>query len=457
MAIIEGGPGHDSLTGTAGNDEIFGFAGNDRLDGGDGNDRLYGGADADLIRTGAGRDRAWGGSGNDTLRGAYGDQTLNGGAGDDQVLLAADDASWYLSVPGSNSHVGYGGDGNDLLQTWGNYDATLFGGDGVDVARMLYYSALPETMTVSLSGPDAGMTRSNGQIVSFDSIERLEFFADYGDHTVTGGDLDDVIHVGVGADSVLAGGGDDQVEMRLRGAHTLDGGAGDDLLLVLGLWRQSIYFIVRPDGSVDDGNLSQISGFERFQVAAERSADDVISLGSGDDLASSAGGADTLFGMGGNDVLKAGEGADSVSGGDGNDTLIGGAGPDDLQGDAGNDRLMLDGADSAAGGSGADSFMLRAAGDAVITDFTTGEDRLVLRATDLFGFAEAVGRQDPGMLVFGSAERAGGQFVLTYDAGADRTVLWWDRDGNTGALPMDRLVAFDGGTLSLAHSDIVVV
>lgn len=86
-AECHGGPGDDSLTGTAtgqgfglhgddGNDVIHGGAGADLVYGGKGNDKLYGDS---------GNDKIYGNSGNDLLRGGAGTDTLSGGPGTDEV------------------------------------------------------------------------------------------------------------------------------------------------------------------------------------------------------------------------------------------------------------------------------------------------------------------------------------------------------------------------------------
>lgn len=438
MALINGTPDGDSLTGSSANDTIYGFGGDDTLAGQDGHDRLYGGDGDDLITTGSGRDRAWGGAGHDTLRGGDGDQTLFGGGGDDWVLLGADSMFWANDQA---HHVGYGGAGNDLLQTIGRHSADLFGGSGVDTARMIHYNVSDTWMRVQLTGPGAGMTTGTGQSMTFDSIERLQFFADGGNQTVIGGDLDDMIFVGVGADSVEAGGGDDAVQMRLMGAHTLDGGTGDDLLIAEAVWGQSVYFIIGADGLIDDGNLSVITGFERYHVYGQGRADDIISLGAGNDTAEGFAGDDTLFGMDGRDRLKGGAGRDALYGGDGRDTLNGGAGDDVLTGGAGADRFVF-----TRGDGGGD----------LITDFASGSDQLHFAAALLPGHLGGTGRAEDADLAIGSATAEHGQFVVIYSNVFNLTTLAWDPDGTSGTAALRDLVTMSG-LVTVAAGDIWVL
>ena len=100
-----------------------------------------------------------------------------------------------------------------------------------------------------------------------------------------GGDLDDRIHVSSGANIVQAKAGNDYVSYFYGGANRLDGGAGEDTLTVV-TTDYNLYFIVNvSDGSVDDGQLSIISGFEHYEAIG----------GNFDDIASFDGGNDSFF------------------------------------------------------------------------------------------------------------------------------------------------------------------
>lgn len=459
MAIIEGGSGHDTLAGTEYDDEIYGFAGNDTLAGGYGNDSLYGGRGDDLIRAGLDSDRAWGGSGNDTLRGGDMPHTLHGGIGDDWVLLGVDD--FYFSTPDPVRHrnVAYGGDGNDLLQAWGHFNARMSGGDGVDTAKLLYYSNLSISMVVHVNGPGAGMSASNGQHLTFESIERLEFHADVGAHEVHGGDLDDLIFVGAGSDWVDAGLGNDHVQYRPDTAHYLDGGAGEDLLTLEAISGQSVYFVVDSMGQVDDGMLSTIRNFEVFHVFGQGRADDFIALWDGNDTAEGFAGNDTLYGGGGSDRLRGGAGDDGLGGGDGADTLNGGGGNDLIYGDGGDDRLRGGlGDDTMWGGAGADRFIFTAGdgGGDLIVDFASGSDSLRFSAALLGGAPGWTGRATADDFAIGSATAAHGQFVLSYLSFANLTELAWDADGTGGTAPLQTLVTLNG-IVTVAAEDIWII
>jgi Ca2+-binding RTX toxin-like protein len=97
-----------------------------------------------------------------------------------------------------------------------------------------------------------------------------------------------------------------------------------------------------------------------------------------------------IYGMGGNDQIHAKSGRDELHGGSGNDMLDGGDGRDSMFGDGGNDRLVFEThLELGEGGAGKDRFIIRtisshgaAPASVVITDFTPGEDVLVLDRFD---------------------------------------------------------------------------
>ncbi|MEX0367091.1 MAG: fasciclin domain-containing protein [Ruegeria sp.] len=90
---------------------------------------------------------------------------------------------------------------------------------------------------------------------------------------------------------------------------------------------------------------------------------------------------DFVFGKGGDDFIALGFGDDVGVGGEGGDTLHGGFGHDTLDGGAGDDLLVGGkGDDTLTGGDGEDVFVFgRNTGHDVITDFTQGDDAIVLR------------------------------------------------------------------------------
>jgi VCBS repeat-containing protein len=147
--------------------------------------------------------------------------------------------------------------------------------------------------------------------------------------------------------------------------------------------------------------------------------------------------ADQIFGTSGRDVLKGLGGNDVIHGREGIDFLTGGTGADVLSGGSGADTFVFTAtADSLAGVGQAD----------LITDFTTGEDRIDLSAILPVG-ALVWGGEAPNI---GTAT----PFTVTYffDAGANETVVMADANGDATADLRIRL----SGNKALAAADFLL-
>lgn len=108
----------------------------------------------------------------------------------------------------------------------------------------------------------------------------------------------------------------------------------------------------------------------------------VVQGGAGNDTISAAaltaGKTASLFGNAGNDLLTGGADNDTINGGEGNDTITGAGGTDSLTGGAGDDVFVFAAANFAATTAAA----LGTAAD-IITDFTSGSDKIDFGATNL--------------------------------------------------------------------------
>lgn len=126
-----------------------------------------------------------------------------------------------------------------------------------------------------------------------------------------------------------------------------------------------------PDTDCNEDSDLQIgtAGDDKITATGEWA---MVFADAGNDEVMGSDGHDYLDGEAGNDVVTGGTGDDMVFGGEGNDTLDGGEGMDFLIGDAGDDIMT--------GGSGMDFFDFTSGNDKV-TDFTVGEDVLLLDAS----------------------------------------------------------------------------
>lgn len=430
MAIPPGTANDDTIPGTVEADEIEGRGGNDSLSGFEGDDTLYGG------------------SGNDTLEGGTGTDSLLGGSGNDLLTLGAFGAG--------SSGSATGGSGDDTLRAFDGL-TTLAGGDGIDVLSLVWGNAgLAGNVQIDLSAPDGVATSASGSEASFSGIERLDLLLAGGTHSVVGGALDDRIWLlEHGLHTVDGGAGNDDFFYRIGRAVTLSGGDGQDTLRSETVSDSTTYFIVDGgDGSVDDGQLAQITGFEVFDVQTG-TADAIVSLGDGNDTIHALQGNDTLFGMGGRDRIYGSGGSDTVNGGHGADRLNGGSGSDTVQGGAGNDLIFASaGNDTLLGGGGADRFVFTNIdnGFDLIGDFAGGEDQVRLTAASLGVLAPPTGVVGASRLQDGGPVGTDAQFVTLYQADSDETVvLYYDKGTATsGAFALFRLA----GQVTLAEGDL---
>lgn len=357
--VLSGGSGDDIINGQGGNDTIYGNAGDDTIDGGAGND---------YISAGDGNNSVDGGAGDDTLLGGGNDDVINGGDGNDSI-----------SGGGAGNDTFDGGAGDDRMTVSGeNVNTIMTGGNGVD-AFNLYHASGTLTITDFESGEQIDLNGSRweqyGDVVARNFDELLDVTTQVGndshialtdDFTIilqnvdktelvesdfrnyaptrTPTEGDDTLKAVGDNDTIDGLGGDDTIQGG-TGYTTLYGGAGND--------------------SITGGNAgSYIDG---------GTGDDWLKGAIGVDEIHGGDGNDNISGRSGNDTLHGDDGNDSISGNEGDDIVSGGHGDDSLHGGAGNDSMN--------GGNGADTFVVGVDDNAdIITDFTTGTDRIDLSA-----------------------------------------------------------------------------
>ena len=298
--------------------QITGNSLNNSIKGGKGADTISGGAGNDTVSLGGGADVYIYSGGNDYIK----DYTA-----EDKIKIS----SGYISkaeVDGSNVIFNVSTGGQITLKSAKNKEITIVDSNGNETTQEYPFDMLPdgwkENSTIitasAVSAENLDLTKTYGEDVIAVNGSRLTKKI-----TITGNSLSNSIKSGSGSDSILGGAGKD----------TVYGGTGKD----------SIFGEGGKDVLHGDGGNDYLDG------------------GIGNDTLYGGTGNDTLYGDAGKDYLYGETGADILIGGDGNDTLSGGTGKDTLTGGAGKDIFVY------------------SAGDDVITDYTSGQDRIRISGT----------------------------------------------------------------------------
>lgn len=283
--------------------------------------------------------------------GPTGSLQVNTGAGADNVTVQAMDTSVAATI---NADLGDGADTFDGSAFSAKY--SLVGGDGND------------TLTTG-SGAD----------------------------TITGGLGNDVLVGNAGFDSLYGGDGNDNLSglggddslMGGLGNDTLNGGAGTDVIVE----NVTVAIVLTPTGAtglgtdslslIEAANLNGDSGNQAFTTTTF-TGPVTINAGAGNDTIRTGTGADSINCGSGNDDVDSGAGNDSLNGENGDDKLLGGIGNDSILGGTGSDNIFAgdgndfvqgeDGNDSLRGGNGNDTIQGNAGDD--ILKGEAGDDSL---------------------------------------------------------------------------------
>jgi Ca2+-binding RTX toxin-like protein len=228
--FINGGPGNDTITGSAGRDSIYPYTGRDVVDARAGDDEvttydpgddLEGGAGVDLLdlrqfsapiqldltvgtlQPGAalaatGFETVLGTAYNDTIRGAAVAEKIYGYFGDDTIIGRNGNDELHGD---SGKDTIYGLLGDDTIEG-GIYDDVLFGGGGTDTLD--YHLASAQGVRVDLSHGNQSGYEGNDTIAEFENV-----IGSSGDDVLIGDTGPNVIDGLGGTDSCTGGGGAD--------------------------------------------------------------------------------------------------------------------------------------------------------------------------------------------------------------------------------------------------------
>jgi hypothetical protein len=442
----------ERLTGTAGDDTLEGFGGDDRLQGREGADRLDGGLGSDtadysetaplgvIVNLSAVSVPPT--AHPDAPRDVAPNEALDG-FGNYDTLVSIENA-----ITGDKNDFVYGSAGANRFETRGGNDYldggagadTMHGGQGDDV----YIVDDAGDVVVENPGEGTDEVRTGlGTYVLAANVENLTG-ASSSRQVLRGNALDNVVIAGPGDDLIdLSDGGNDTVVggtgrdclyygAALTGADSNDGGdaGGDprgDLLIIQGNYNITLgeetlvdiekFRVLRGDNTTYGDTAGNTYNYSIATVDANVAdgAQLVVQGGSlrANETLSFNGALETDGGF----KIFGGRGNDSLTGGDQFDHLLGRAGDDTLIGNGGDDRLRGGlGKDTLDGGSGADVFVYAAQGgaegyaNAVLESTSTGYDILV-------GFNYAEDKIDLPNIVTGLSEDTSGKLdAATFDA-----------------------------------------
>ncbi|MHA4870661.1 hypothetical protein ACXZ1M_23505 [Duganella sp. PWIR1] len=513
----------DNLTGTDGNDNINGGTGADTMAGGLGDDTYTVDIAGDVVTEG-------GDAGTDLVNVAYttAGQTYTVGANVENATVIGTVATNLTGNALSNVLTGnavantlIGNEGNDTLIGGAGND-TMVGGSGDDV----YVVDVATDVVTEADGAGTDLVQTTAAAYTLGAfVENLSYtgtaaFAGTGNalaniitggigkDTLSGGGGNDTLTGGAGDDSLLGGDGDDSMSAGTGAADVIDGGAGTDLVTVLGNFAA----YTRSRVSVTETKLVNAATGESLtirNVETVHFADGDKALADLIDNAASPG-ADTLVGTTGNDIINGLGGIDVMSGGEGDDiyvvdvagdvvteladegtdlvqvaytaagsytlganvengtvtgtlaigivgneldnTLTGNAVANKLTGGLGNDTLIGGaGNDSLIGGDGDDVYVVDVAGD-VVTELLNGGTDLVQTTAATYTLAANV----ENLRYIGSAAFTGTGNALDNDikggAGADKLNGGIGNDTLAGGLGNDTLTGGVGNDTFVLNS-----
>jgi serralysin len=409
---------------------IVGTSGDDNLNGGNGHEVLSGRGGNDLINSGNGHDIAYGGAGNDEIHGDSGNDTLYGSGGPSFVDLSAFKIAndYEGSVIFQSESAGY-------RNSLGSYKVSA---EGLITEVQFHFpnASLPGSGGNTQSGTTSALSMQAGDQLGFfivangysynNSYNNMDFASGNLEFRNSDGSIASITSVNPslwfidqdGSETQLvynsyhtaAGVNNGNYQLNPDGiAHTVGLADSDAGLITLGFedlynggdkdFDDSVFSvdigtsnaqvldpnIASGDNGVDqnqptytyqyleDGSLGKFDQAGNFVAISEQN--DEIHGGNGNDDIYGRAGNDQLFGDDGNDLINGGTGNDIAHGGSGNDTISGGKDNDQLYGNSGHDQLNGGtGDDIAHGGSGSDTMFGGKGNDQLYGD--SGHDNL---------------------------------------------------------------------------------
>ncbi|MCK1742518.1 calcium-binding protein [Bradyrhizobium sp. 139] len=304
-----------------------------------------------------------------------GQLTIFGDSANNGVVIGRDNSGHILINNGSVKPIG----GDPTVVNTSEID--VFGQGGNDTITVNETNgAMP---SVHIFGGDG-----NDRITGGSGADLL--FGQAGDDVINGGGGNDLLFGGAGNDILDGGSGDNQLfgeagnDLMIwnpgGGTNLFEGGEGNDTAEVNGSNGAETFTItangtrVRLDGT----------GAAPFSLDIGTTENLVLHGGGGDDVITAGNGLGSLISL----TLDGGAGNDRITGGDGSDLLIGGSGNDIVNGGRGNDVAQLgsgddtfiwnpgDGSDTVEGGSGSDKLLFNGANINEIINISANDGRV---------------------------------------------------------------------------------
>jgi Ca2+-binding RTX toxin-like protein len=355
-AVIEDGPGSDTITGGAevdwlnpwdGHDAFTGGLGDDTVDvtldqggsfhlgtydGGGGSDTLSfedgnaGGVIADLATGTA----AWGGSEPMTFSGFEG---LVGNSGDDTLI--GDGGDNVLEVLHGGILRGAGGD-DTIISDQGGTVADFGDADGVSID--LAAGTATGDGNDTLAGIEIVAGSPGNDTIIGDDDHSSVIQGEAGNDTISGGPDEDLLIGGPGTDDLRGAGGLDDLHGGPGKDLMVGGNDGDDFS------GGSGHDDIRGGPGADSWNASLFSMGEQDEHPTEGASVDLATGIVADDgfgTSDAISGIEEVTGTFFADTLIGDSGNNAINGSSGNDRLVGGAGNDELQGATGRDTVSF--------------------------------------------------------------------------------------------------------------------
>ena len=273
------------------------------------------------------------------ILGRAGDDTLTTSLGGGDTLVAGDGGNSLLQSVGTGDNTLVGGSGNDTLQSGSSGYDVLQGGTGNNLLHALSGAGAGEMHSGSLAG--------GYNVLVDDSASR---------HTLNGGAGGDMLYAaGTGGDTLYAGDGNNLLQSSGSGNNDLEANGGDtlisgssgrDTLVASG----SGNLLTAQAGAGPGKMISNSLAGEHNTLIDESSHQHVLFGGAGGDMLFATGsGQDSLYAGSGNNMLQTSGSGDNYLEANGGDTLYSGSsGSDFLAATAGNNLLIA----QAGSGSG---------------------------------------------------------------------------------------------------------